>query len=350
MTIASDTWCARMTNICFERIRLASLWVCDPIVNHTREQIARAKPVIEKYNDKFKNSPLLLSCRWHLHVESDDQKVEAYYQIQPSTDHAASCHLLPIAWPDVPVLAFSVVGSLYRWNSCPWRCGTCRWSRTMGVEKLTNCFLLHFTKCCQCFRKVGTWWNESCSTSLAVQISCPYFFVSESSIPYCNACIMLRTSTIMHIILSIQHMFPKCGRILHLESNNERFVSLLCASIKFCGLMVCSSIYWTTVKSSLVRFMLVKKDFEDLVPLCSDFVFSLTSSCHACFPLATRPMRAIPEIFLKIFFNFSRIESLRPRLDTHVVNDEEDTSLALILENRRMNISLDQHQSKISDQ
>ena len=54
MTIANDTWCARMTNICFEKTRLASLWLCDSIVSHTQEHDARAKPVIEKYYDNSK--------------------------------------------------------------------------------------------------------------------------------------------------------------------------------------------------------------------------------------------------------------------------------------------------------
>ena len=43
MTIANDTWCARMTNICFERTRLASLWIYDSVVSQTRELFCACK-------------------------------------------------------------------------------------------------------------------------------------------------------------------------------------------------------------------------------------------------------------------------------------------------------------------
>ena len=79
---------------------------------------------------------------------------------------------------------------------------------------------------------------------------------------------------------------------------------------------------------------------------CSEIHICSSSCCQACFPLAINQTNEenaanVAEDFLE----FSRID-----LDAHVLNDEEDTSLSSILQNRRKNISLVQHQSKFSSQ
>ena len=61
-----------------------------------------------------------------------------------------------------------------------------------------------------------------------------------------------------------------------------------------------------------------------------------SSSCQARFPLVIRPMKAIQEILLKIFFSSPELNGSIFLLDTHVVSDEEDTSLSSILHNRRI--------------
>ena len=60
------------------------------------------------------------------------------------------------------------------------------------------------------------------------------------------------------------------------------------------------------------------------------------SSCQTYFPFAIRPMKAMQEIFLKIFLISPALNCIFFS-DPHVVNDEEDTLLSSIPHDRREN-------------
>ena len=85
-----------------------------------------------------------------------------------------------------------------------------------------------------------------------------------------------------------------------------------------------------------------------VVSLVVDAVVGLTLGVIAHVDVVAFVVAILHRIFCIWRYTLYRNELLHLLLDSHVVNDEEDTLLSSILHNRRKNISLVQYQSKSS--
>ena len=118
-----------------------------------------------------------------------------------------------------------------------------------------------------------------------------------------------------HAYNPVNPTFPKCGRILHFGIE-QREIRITSRSFSRSKSIPSSHRIWESGAQEVPSFA-----------SCSWRKRIVKTS----YPSLSR-LRVLSDLLLPC------IESLRLRLDTHVVIDEEDASLALILQNRRMNI------------